>query len=186
MGPGRGFPSLGVWQCRAVLPTSISPGRNTCVIPAAFLSPAQPFGGTSRVRCYCRVSSAQRCSGLSPAVPPSHHPNGGSPGLLPEEENHNLSAGAGRAPLQQGRQPSSLLAGPCRRLAAAPADLHGSRPCPRRSPGTRCPHSHPGHSHRASSGPQILHFYSDCVGFAVGWHQASALCVPSCSVLCSS
>lgn len=148
MGLGRAFPSLGVWWCRTVLSRSIS-----AVIPAALPSLAQPLGGTSSAGGFCRVSSTQGCSGLPPASPPSHHPNGGSPGLLPEEENHNASAGAGRAPLEWGRQPSSLLAGPCRRLAAAPADLCGSRPCPCRSPGARCPHSHPGAAGKGSAFP---------------------------------
>lgn len=138
--------------------------------------------------CYYRVSSTQGCSGLPPAVPSSHHPNGGSPELLPEEENHNLNAGAGWAPLERGRQPSSLLAGPCRRLAAAPADLRGSRPCPRCSLSTRCPHSHPGATGKRSAFPPSFLWPSNSPllfklgGFCSG--MASSICCVCAELLC--
>lgn len=161
-------------------PRSINPWAGMSVISAAFPSPAKPFGGTGRAVCYCRVSCTQGCSVLTPPprCPPTRRPGGGSPGLLPEEENHKPSAGAGRAPPARcgaGSQAAScLLAGPCRWLAAAPADLPNTPPCPRRSPGARCcvsPLRRPDATRKGSaslpvrsglpalsSGSQILHF----------------------------
>lgn len=112
--------------------------------------------------------------------------------MLPEQENHNPSAGAGRAPLEWGRQPSSLLASPCRRLAAAPADLDGSQPCSCHSPGTQCPHNHPGAAGKGSAFPQSFlcipldpRFSTSIqvVQFCSG--MASSVCCVCAELLCS-
>lgn len=181
LGPGGVFPSLGVGQGEAVPPRSNNPwGRGGVVISAASPSPAKPFGGTGWVVCYCRVSRTWGCSGLPPGgAPQPAVPAEDPPGLLPEEENHKPSAGAGRAPPARrgaGSQAAScLLAGPCRWLAAAPADLPNTPPCPRRSPGTwrrvpprpgaQMPPTRARHPRRCgpaflqlSSGSQILRF----------------------------
>lgn len=112
--------------------------------------------------------------------------------MLPEQENHNPSAGAGQAPLEWGQQPSSLLASPCRWLAAAPADLDGSQPCPRHSRSTQCPHNHPGAAGKGSAFlqsflriPLARNFSTSIqiVWFCSG--MASSVCCVCAELLCS-
>lgn len=167
LGPGRGFPS----RCNGVTRVPLRQRSRPWRCP--WVSPTQP--GCSR-----RVSGMLRDTlGASPGrapTPPSQRRI--PPGPLPEEENHNWSSGAGRAPRQRGRQPSSLLAGPCRRLAAAPGDLRAT-PVP-----PRC-HRLPTELPPRSSDPQNSALLFKLCGFCSGMTRPSR-CVCVCAELLRS